>query len=73
MQQKVDCILADDTGRWLGSGWGNLYHVKVPYQVGVRFAETGEYTFRIVQGMREIDLMGIHNVGLRIEKAEVKE
>ncbi|TRX62385.1 gliding motility lipoprotein GldH [Carboxylicivirga sp. M1479] len=70
MQNKVDCILADDAGRWLGSGWGNLYHVKIPYQRNVKFAETGLYTFRVVQGMREEDLQGIHNIGLRIEEAE---
>lgn len=71
MHDKVDCVLADDAGRWIGSGWGDLYHVKIPYQIGVKFAETGPYTFRIVQGMREDDLQGIHNIGLRIEKANV--
>jgi gliding motility-associated lipoprotein GldH len=70
LQDKVDCILADETGRWLGSGWGNLYHVQIPYQVGVKFAETGQYTFRIVQGMRDEDIKGIHNIGLRIEEAD---
>ncbi|WP_439183907.1 gliding motility lipoprotein GldH [Carboxylicivirga taeanensis] len=74
MHNRLDCILADDAGRWLGSGWGDLYHVQVPYQLGVKFAETGPYTFRVVQGMREDDLQGIHNIGLRIEKAKaVKE
>ncbi len=71
MQDKVDCMLADDAGRWIGSGWGDLYHVKIPYQLGVKFAETGQYSFRIVQGMRTDDLKGIHNIGLRIEKAKV--
>ncbi len=71
MQDKVDCTLADDAGRWIGSGWGDLYHVKIPYQLGVKFAETGQYSFRIVQGMRMDDLKGIHNIGLRIEKAKV--
>ncbi|MCG8582305.1 MAG: gliding motility lipoprotein GldH [Bacteroidales bacterium] len=70
IQDKVDCVLADETGRWLGSGWGNLYHVQIPYQIGVKFAETGQYTFRIVQGMRDEDIKGIHNIGLRIEEAE---
>ncbi len=73
VQQKVDCILADDDGRWLGSGWGDLFHVAVPYQVGVKFAESGDYTFRIVQGMRTEDLAGIHNIGLRIEQANSLE
>lgn len=70
LHQKVDCVLADDQGRWLGSGWGDLYHVAVIYQQGVKFAEKGQYTFRIVQGMREEDLTGIHDVGLRLEESE---
>jgi len=73
MQQKVDCILADDNGRWLGSGWGDLFHVAVPYQMGVKFAQPGDYTFRIVQGMRTEDLAGIHNIGLRIEESDIAE
>ncbi len=73
IQQKVDCILADDDGRWLGSGWGDLFHVAVPYQTGIKFAEPGEYVFRIVQGMRTDDLSGIHNIGLRIEEADLAE
>ncbi|MBS2210371.1 gliding motility lipoprotein GldH [Carboxylicivirga mesophila] len=71
MQDKVDCVLADDAGRWIGSGWGDLYHAKIPYQLGVKFAETGAYSFRIVQGMRDEDLEGIHNIGLRVERANV--
>ncbi|WP_430810778.1 MULTISPECIES: gliding motility lipoprotein GldH [unclassified Carboxylicivirga] len=70
VQDKLECRLADDAGRWLGAGWGDLFHVQVPYQTNVKFAETGQYTFRIVQGMRDIDIKGIHNIGLRIEEAE---
>jgi len=70
MKDKVECILADDAGRWIGSGWGSLYHVKVPYQRAVKFAETGQYTFRVVQGMREEDLKGIYNIGIRLEKVD---
>ena len=38
MEQKVDCVLADDDGRWLGDGWGDLYLVEIPYQRTVKFA-----------------------------------
>lgn len=73
MHQKVDCLLADETGKWLGSGWGDLFHVKVPLMQNVKFAEEGEYTFRIVHGMRKEDLEGIHNIGLRMEEADINE
>jgi len=71
MEQKVDCVLADDDGRWLGDGWGDLYLVEIPYQRTVKFAESGEYTFRIRQGMYDENIGGIHNIGIRIEEAEI--
>ena len=73
MHQKVDCVLADEAGKWLGSGWGDLFHVKVALMRDVKFAEEGVYMFRIVHGMRKEDLEGIHNIGLRLEEAKLPE
>ncbi len=73
MHQKVDCVLADESGKWLGAGWGDLFHVKIPFMEDVKFAEEGTYTFRIVHGMRNEDLEGIHNIGLRLEEVKGSE
>lgn len=61
-------ILAAPDGRWLGSGVGaikfNLFNFQ-KHQV----MESGVYTYRIVHGMRDELLVGIEDVGLRIEKS----
>lgn len=61
--------LASPSGKWFGTGWGNLYTVMAPYRSDLRFLEPGAYTFQIKQGMRQDVLKGISNVGLRIEKS----
>lgn len=62
--------LASPSGKWFGSGWGDLYSVSVPYRFNLRFTELGDYTFQIKQGMRHDVLHGISNIGFRIEKTE---
>ena len=47
--------------------------MNVPYQQGVKFAEKGEYIFRIVHGMREEELSGIHNIGLCVSEARLND
>jgi gliding motility-associated lipoprotein GldH len=70
VRDTINCLLANERGKWLGSGWGSLYLVEQPYQRNVKFAEAGTYRFNIIQGMRYDDLAGIHNIGLRIRKSK---
>ena len=70
MRDTLNCYLADEHGKWLGSGWGDLYLVSVPYRKNVKFAVPGEYKFYIIQGMRYDELEGIHNIGITIAKSE---
>ena len=72
-RDTVGIVLADATGRWLGSGSGFLsssQHLTntILYQYNKRFPVSGEYTFEIEQAMREDTLVGIQNIGLKIEK-----
>jgi gliding motility-associated lipoprotein GldH len=72
-KDTVGIILADETGRWLGSGGGYLNsssHLSntIMYQYNRRFPLKGDYTFEIEQAMRVDTLVGIKNIGLRIEK-----
>jgi gliding motility-associated lipoprotein GldH len=59
--------LADDRGRWLGRGIGDLYFIRLPYKQDILFPYKGIYRFEIAQGMRT-DLKGIRDVGLRVER-----
>jgi gliding motility-associated lipoprotein GldH len=63
----VNFVLADERGRWLGRGIGDLYFIRLPYKQYILFPYKGIYRFDIVQGMRT-DLEGIRDVGLRVER-----
>lgn len=72
-KDTVGIILADATGRWLGSGSGYLRsstHLSnsIMYKYNKRFPLAGDYRFEIEQAMRTDTLIGIKNIGLRIEK-----
>lgn len=66
----LECVLADEKGKWLGSGMGDIYDNQIPFKRNVRFPVAGKYTFEIQHGMRVDNLPLIMDVGLRIEKAE---
>lgn len=77
-KDTVGIILADNTGKWLGSGSGFLsssQHLSntILYQYNKRFPIPGEYRFEIEQAMRVDTLVGIQNIGLKIDKIEPKK
>ncbi len=69
LTDTVDFRLADDRGRWLGRGIGDLYFLQLPYKKNIRFPVKGVYRFDIEQGMRT-DLPGVRDVGLRVERVK---
>lgn len=73
-RDTVECILADDKGRWLGDGSGDVLDNQVLFKKDIRFPEKGQYVFEFEQAMRagrdaymEV-LPGVMDVGLKIEK-----
>lgn len=72
-RDTVGVVLADPSGRWLGSGSGFLFTNqsltnKIMYKYGRRFPLSGTYRVELEQAMRTDTLPGISSVGLRIEK-----
>lgn len=63
----VEYVLAEKSGKWKGSGIGDLFDNQFLYCRNVVFDTPGEYQFMIRQGMRGKVLKGIHDIGLRIE------
>jgi gliding motility-associated lipoprotein GldH len=63
----VEFSLAEASGKWKGSGLGDLHDNQILYNKSVFFPHKGEYTFQIKQGMRDNVLKGIRDVGIRIE------
>ena len=70
IRDTLDVILANDKGKWLGSGLGDLWDIQQLYKENVRFAQHGLYVFEYEQAMRTGKLPFILDVGLRVEKAE---
>jgi len=70
-RDTVNCILADDRGKWKGKGWGDLWDYQQPYLGNVKFAKKGKYIVSYEQAMRVEDgLKGISDIGLKIVKVK---
>lgn len=71
IKDTVNCILADEKGKWYGkSNLGDLYFNKFLYKPNVRFPHAGTYTFKLEQAMRTEVMKDIEDVGIRIEPLE---
>lgn len=66
----IEFYLADHRGKWLGSGVGSVFEMPVLYQQKLRLPQTGTFRYKIIQGMRDTLLVGINDVGLRVEKVQ---
>ena len=69
-RDTLECILSDETGKWLGNGLGDIFDNQIFFKKGVRFPGRGKYTFVMEQAMRADELPLIMDVGLRIEKQQ---
>lgn len=65
----VELTLADEKGKWYGSGIGDIADLRVPYKRKVLFPHKGTYRFKLAQGMRNDKLPAIMDAGIRIERA----
>lgn len=68
-REPLECYLADNTGRFLGSGV-SIYEMPVLVSENIRYPLAGEYKVEVLQGMRDTLLTGIRNICLTIEKAD---
>lgn len=72
VRDTMECVLADETGKWLGKGFAKYWDNRFAMRRNVKFPEKGTYTFTIQQGMRLEELPGIHDVGIRVERVKLK-
>ena len=68
-KDSIECYLADQRGKWLGNGIGSIMEMPILYKQNVKFPQVGTYDYKIVQGMRDSLLIGINDIGMRVEKA----
>lgn len=69
-RDTVELTLADDHGKWLGNGSGDIWDNRILFKRHFRFPEAGTYHFELQQAMRVNPLPQIMDAGMRIEKSE---
>lgn len=67
IKDTFELMLADEKGRWFGSGLGDIWDFHKVFKYNVRFPVSGIYRFEIEQAMRYESLPNIQSVGLRVE------
>lgn len=69
-RDTVELTLADDHGKWLGDGSGDIWDNRILLKRNFRFPEAGSYHFELQQAMRVNPLPQIMDAGMRIEKSK---
>ncbi len=77
IKDTLEYEMAKANGEWLGKGRGSIYENKLWYKENVVFDSSGVYRVKISHAMRKngevegvVNLPGITDVGLEIEKVE---
>lgn len=77
IQDTLEYEMADAFGNWLGEGFTDVRNNKLYFLENYTFPETGTYRFEFFQAMRKrgqvegiSELLGITDVGLRIEESK---
>jgi gliding motility-associated lipoprotein GldH len=68
ISDTLQYILADEKGKWIGKGFGDIKELRLPYKSNVYFPVKGNYIFTVQHGMRTEDLKGVYDFGIRVEK-----
>ncbi|MDR2206645.1 MAG: gliding motility lipoprotein GldH [Flavobacteriaceae bacterium] len=66
----LNYVLAKPNGEWLGKGFGDTKETLFLYKLNYKFPENGEYEIGIIQAMRNDNLPGIEDIGVKISNAE---
>ncbi|MFV0420155.1 MAG: gliding motility lipoprotein GldH [Dysgonomonas sp.] len=69
-EQSKEYQLADIEGKWLGSGFGNLFQSSFVVFENISFSEKRNYYIKVEHGMRDELLTGIEKVGIKLSKKE---
>lgn len=66
--ERFEFNLQQPDGKWLGTGYGDIWEVRHPLFQNVQFTKKGIYKIQLHQIMRDNPLPHIMNAGIRIEK-----
>lgn len=71
-QDTLEYPLADPSGRWLGKRTGRYVDTRYYFRRNARFPMSGTYHFAITNGMRDSAVVGLHDIGFRVEYSKTK-
>jgi len=66
----LECLLADEMGKWLGKGHGKIRDNMILYRKNILFPRKGMYKVLMVHGMREENISGISDIGFMVKKQQ---
>ncbi len=66
-RDTINFKLAENSGKWIGKGVGNIRELGYLYRANTRFPQPGAYTFSIEQAMR-LSEVPVSEIGLRVER-----
>jgi gliding motility-associated lipoprotein GldH len=71
---RINITLAEPTGKWLGRGVGAIYEQRMPVSLGdsIDLSRPGTYQVGMEQNMRLNPLPEIMHIGMRVEKATLR-
>lgn len=70
VKDQKEFTLADEFGKWQGSGFASLFQSSHPVLKSVQFEKGKRYQISIRHGMQDKVLHGIEKVGLKISKTK---
>jgi gliding motility-associated lipoprotein GldH len=68
--RKVSVDLAEKSGKWLGTGLGDIYTFQKSILHRKYFNQKGQYSVTIAQDMRLANLPSVSAAGIRVEEQE---
>lgn len=63
----LNYILARPNGEWMGTGFGSTKEILFQYKADYKFPDNGAYEIGVIQGMRKDPLIGIEDIGIKIQ------
>ncbi len=69
-RDTLECVLADNSGKWFGKGWSNIKEDNILLRQNLKFPMAGKYNFYIQQAMRQDTLKNILSVGINISESK---
>lgn len=71
---RINITLAEPNGKWLGRGVGAIYEQRMPVSLGdsINLSHPGTYQVGMEQNMRLNPLPEILHIGMRVEKATIR-